>query len=149
MKVLVTCLFAITLAACESAPKATGPRPAAEDGMFAIRVHRIEANEKHVRVWVSLDNRTMFELTTSYSAFNLVHEDVKYGGALRVPFTRVQKGFKLHPKMVKRFTGPLEFLSVPVRGTGILRLEWFQKDGATSETDLAVQIPIATRNWDG
>ena len=110
--------------------------------MFAIRVHRIEAHEKHVRVWVSLENRTMSELTSSYSAFNLVHEGSKYGGALRVPFTRVQKGFKLHPKMVKRF------VSVPLRGTGTLRLEWFRKEGATSPTDLAVQIPIATRNWE-
>ena len=146
-----TLLLAILLVAgCKSSgPRVdAGPQPKAANSVFSMVVHKVHTKGgDNVRVWITLENKTESELTVSYGDFYLEHEDKRYPGALRVPFVRVDKAFPMVPKMVKRFSGPLEFLGVPLRGKAKLVLPKYIEGGASKRTDLAVDVVLTDAEW--
>jgi len=147
-----TLLLAVALAAgCKSSkpPVDAGPQPKAANAVFSMVVHKVHTKGgDNVRVWITLENKTESELTVSYGDFYLEHENKRYPGALRVPFVRVDKSFPMVPKMVKRFSGPLEFLGVPLRGKAKLVLPKYIEGGAEKQVDLALEVPLADVDWE-
>ena len=147
---LILLMFA--LVACRSSRKSqpaapSVDQPKAETEVFAIRAHKVIAKSKHVRIWVTLENKTDQQITASYGDFVLERDGVTYPGALRVPFARVTKRFEMTPRMVKRFPDAIEFLGAPPSGTGTIRLVRYTVNGVSADCDLALAFPIANATW--
>jgi len=144
MRTPLPVLLALALGSCGStAPRPDLPQPTAENDVFRITVHRVIANDTHVRVWATLENKTDQALRVEYGDFQLVHEGTTYECALRVPFVRITKPFPMTPHMKKRLPDALEALAVPPRGNATLKLTRYAVEpGEAQPTDLSVEIPL-------
>ena len=146
-----TLLLGLLLAAgCKnSGPRVeAGPQPKADNAFFSMVVHKVQTKKNgNVRIWITLTNKTSSELTVSYGDFQLEHQGQRFPGALRVPFVRVDKSFPMAPNMVKRVSGPLEFLKVPLPGKAKLLLTRYREGGEEQQTDLAAEVVLTNAKW--
>jgi len=152
MRILV---LVIILAACHSsrgssrkAPLPATTAPEAENDVFRLSAHRMVSNAKHIRIWLTLENKTDQDLTVGYGDFMLERDGKTYPGALRVPFVRVTKSFPMTVGMVKRFPDAIEFLGAPSSGDATIRLVRYSAGGESRECDLAMKVQLVNERWE-
>lgn len=116
---MVLCLFSVS---CRSnSPRSDkylreySPALVFEDDLLRVAVRRIDQKRDKVYLRLSLTNKAKREMTLSYGEFFLVHEEAEYPGALKVPFAKSTRSFKMHPGMEKVSGRPILFVGIPDR----------------------------------
>ena len=151
---LLALAFLLTTAACGrrgrdgDASSVPLDRPVAQTEVFHLTVHRVASQQKHLRIWVTLTNRSDEQVQVSYGDFEVEIGGATYPAPLYIfPVTRTNE-FPMSPTMVKKFGGPLQALSVPTEGACTLRLTRYRgTDGEHQPANLEVKVPLVNYDW--
>lgn len=112
-------LLALSLPSCGTLKRSFDPPLVAENDTIKVSVEKLRHKKRSLRVWMTLQNMTDKILTIDYGNISAEGEGHQAGGALRVPFVRLTKPFPMSPKMIKRLSGPVEFIDFPKKVSSI------------------------------
>jgi hypothetical protein len=125
-----------------TAKRAFNPPIAAQNDVLKVEVRKLHHKKRSLRVWMNLENKTDDKLEMRYSDIRATAGGRTVRGALRVPFVRVTRGFKMDPKFYKTISQPIEFLDLPRMQDVVITVTNVRVDGKGNAPDLTVTVPV-------
>jgi hypothetical protein len=143
-RLLLLLIPAAAAVGCKSIKREFEPPLVVSNDLLELSVVKLQQKKDYLRVWMVLENLTDDTLVLDYGDFRLGVDGAVIPGALRVPFSRVDKEFEMEPHFLKVISGPVEFLGVgPVPEAEIVLTD-IRREGETEGSELRIRVPVAS-----